>query len=67
MNWIVIVSAVSSARSVNVAMPPEAVTVVVPCSGPEPIGSEAAVTWVRVVAGLQVAVLVFDVDHRLRG
>ena len=33
-------------RSVNVAMPPEAVTVVVPCSGPEPIGKEAAVTWV---------------------
>ena len=66
VKWSVIVSAVSSARSVNVAMPPETVTVVVPCSGPEPIGSEAAVTWVRVVAGLEVAVLVFDVDDGLR-
>ena len=27
-------------------MPPEAVTVVVPWSGPEPSGKEAAVTWV---------------------
>ena len=66
VNWSVMVSAVSSARLVNVAMPPETVTVVVPCSGPEPSGSEAAVTWVAVVAGLQVAELVFDVDHRLR-
>ena len=44
VNRIVIVSALSSARFVNVAMPPEAVTVVVPCSGPEPSGSDAAVT-----------------------
>ena len=60
------VSAVLSARSVNVAMPPETVTVVVPCSGPEPSGSDADRHLGRVVAGLEVAVLVFDVDDRLR-
>ena len=58
------VSAVSSARFVNVATPPETVTVVVPWSGPVPLAS-AAVTTVRVVARLEVAVLVFFVDHRL--
>ena len=46
VKWSVMVSALLSARLVNVAMPPEAVTVVVPCSGPEPSGSDAAVTWV---------------------
>ena len=46
VKWSVMVSALLSARLVNVAMPPEAVTVVVPWSGPEPIGSDAAVTWV---------------------
>ena len=46
VNWSVIVSALLSERSVNVATPPEAVTVVVPCSGPEPIGKAAAVTCV---------------------
>ena len=40
------VSAVLSARLVKVAMPPETVTVVVPCNGPEPDGSEVTVTWV---------------------
>ena len=42
----VMVSAVLSARLVKVAMPPETVTVVVPCNGPEPAGNEATVTWV---------------------
>ena len=60
------VSALLSRGSVNVAMPPETVTVVVPWSGPEPSGSDAAVTCVAVVAGLQIAVLVFNVDHGLR-
>ena len=46
VNWSVMVSALLSARSVKVAMPPETVSVVVPWSGPEPAGSEAAVTWV---------------------
>ena len=59
------VSALSSARSVKVAMPPEAVTVVVPCSGPAPNCSGGRHLG-GVVARLEVAVLVFDVDHRLR-
>ena len=41
------VSAVSSARLVKVAMPPETVTVVVPWSGPEFAGREATVTVVE--------------------
>ena len=41
MNRSVMVSAVASARFVNVATPPETVTVVVPSSGPEPVFSEA--------------------------
>ena len=60
-----IVSALSSARFVNVAMPPETVTVVVPCSGPEPVPSSGAHLG-GVVAGLEIAVLVFDVDDWLR-
>ena len=36
-----IVSALLSARLVNVAMPPETVTVTVPWSGPLPVQSEA--------------------------
>ena len=40
--------------------------VVVPWSGPVPLSS-AAVTTVRVVARLQVAVLVLFIDHRLSG
>ena len=50
----------SSDRSVNVAMPPETVTVVVPCSGPVPLFRRGGHLG-RVVAGLEVAVLVFDV------
>ena len=46
VKWSEMVSALLSARLVNVAMPPEAVTVVVPWSGPEPIGKVAAVTCV---------------------
>jgi len=42
-----IVSALSSARLVKVAMPPETVTVVVPKSGPVPTPARSeAVTWV---------------------
>ena len=55
----------SSDRLVNVAMPPETVTVVVPSSGPVPLLQRGGHLG-RVVAGFQVAVLVFDVDHRLR-
>ena len=51
MNRSVIVSAVGSAKLVNVAIPPDTVTVVVPRSGPEPVLREA-VTLRRVVAGL---------------
>ena len=65
VNWIVIVSALSSARSVNVAMPPLTVTVVVPSRGPDP-DSATRGDLCRVVAGLKIAVLVFDVDDRLR-
>ena len=46
VKWSVMVSALLSARLVKVAMPPETVTVVVPCSGPEPAGIEVAVTTV---------------------
>ena len=66
VNLIDVVSALLSERLVKVAMPPEAVTVVVPCNGPEPTGIVAAVTWVALSVVIQVAVLVFNVDHGLR-
>ena len=54
-----------SDRSVNVAMPPETVTVVVPAEGPFRLVERGGHLG-GVVAGLEVAVLVFDVDDRLR-
>ena len=59
------VSAVSSARFVNVATPPETVAVSVPWSGPAPL-LRNAVTTVLLSLRLEVAVLVFFVDDRLR-
>ena len=64
MNWSVIVSAVSSARSVNVAMPPRPSPSWFPAAGQEPAGERGGYLG-RVVAGLHVAILVFDIDHRL--
>ena len=64
VNWREIVSALSSARLVKVTMPFAAVCVVVPCRGPEPLLSDGGDLG-RVVAGLKVAELVFDVDDRL--
>ena len=54
-----------SDRSVNVAMPPDAVTVVVPWSGPLP-EFKCGRHLRGIVAGFQIAVLVFDVDDGLR-
>ena len=66
VNSRMIVSALSSVRFVNVAMPPEAVTVVVPSSGPVPTRKRDGHLG-RVVADDEIAGLVFDVNHRLGG
>ena len=64
VNLSEIVSALSSARFVNVATPPDTVTVVVPWSGPAPLCKRRR-HHRAVVACLQVAELVLFIDHRL--
>ena len=63
-NLSAIVPAEVPPRFVNLATPPETVAVVVPCSGPGPLASDA-VTTVELSPSLDVAVLVFFVDDRL--
>ena len=61
---IEIVSAVSSARLVKVATPPETVAAIVPAREPDPLASEA-LDRRAVVACFQVAEPILFVDHRL--